>query len=241
MSETNELSIELLEPVVELKLKNKGGRPKGSKNRKVTVSEISPVDMYDEPDEPADVDEVYEKYLDQVYTSDSRSELKKLYLNNKQVLDHLNIKQINKMKESDLFNELDLARIMVNNRITSTLSDQLLSVFNSGFGWAFNMDGDFNEYVMSDEMLKSTSNNILSQDLLGHINHRFQFLILYGSKVLEHNRTSKQRMDMAMISQNVKKLEKIGKSSGFVPEVVKVQQQLNLMNDENLDSDIKLS
>lgn len=240
--DNKEINIELNdEPEIEIKpvKKKRGrGRPKGSTNKKKRQKEPEPEpepeldseSEYITNDGGQDIYEMQEKFLEQVDYYDNRTELKKLYLNNKKILEHLTIKKIDKLKEYDVEAELDMCRMLVNNQITKTLSNQILSVFNGGVGWLFGLGNDFNDYVMTDDMLKNTTNNILCDDLLGHINHRLQFLILYGSKIVEHNNNKQKRLHSAILQQKLKHIEKMN-TTEFVPEIVKEQRELEKINE----------
>lgn len=192
IEEINKPEIELMSPLIEInKPIKKKGRPKGPKKIKLSkkVNPIIEEDIITEvsyfENEP---EQNYESYLNKVSSFDTKTELKKIYLNNKDLLSHMTIKQINKMSDDEVISELDLSRLIVNNQITKTLSNQILGLVNTSVSWLFNLDTTFNDYVSSDQLLQTTTNNILCDDLLGYINHRFQWCILYGSKVLEYKR-----------------------------------------------------
>lgn len=208
----------------EIVVKPKRGRPKkastitAKKSKKERVI-VAPVDVEDE---------IIDLHLSQMGKDDRRNQLKKLYLNNKECLKHINLKDIARLSDEEVERELQTSRMVVNNEISSTLANQMLSLTSNITSWIFNIDNGvqpFSEYVLQDDVLKKTTSNILNEDILGYISHRAQFVMLYASKIFEYSKTSDSMKQIADLKDKQKRIDAILKRD-FKAPIVKEQEQI---------------
>lgn len=196
---------------IEVSEKKRAGRPKKAKAVKQKAPKREEPVADAEPAVTVDPVQEYEEFLEEQMgvadVEETRQAFKKLFLNNKGLLDHLTIKRISKMGDAELLDEYAIAKIVVNSQVTQLLSDQLVSFVNGAVTYVLGLGGDFDEFVQQDGLLLSCANNILNDSILGALNDKLQFALLYSSKVLHFKKTEQKRKHLVLVAEARKRME----------------------------------
>ena len=211
--------------------KKKRGRPKKTK-----VQKKEPV-IIEEPEVEFDIFETQSgsdddmfNYNDFGLVDDNRLKLKKLFLNNKQVLKYLTLKRIDEMMDEDVNEAYDMALLEVTNGINVSLTTQLMSGFNNVVGYVFGLGKDFDEAIQEDGSLMKASQTIINNDILLHLNHRLQFLLLYTSRTICHVQSKDQKRQLQQQLDFNDRLNSIQRQKEFI-----LPESCIPKNDESID------
>lgn len=168
---------EIASEIVIDKPKKKRGRPKKVKPPVVIDDNMSDDTLPDEMDE-LNIASILERRFD------VKSALKNMYLSNRVVLKHLNISKINKMNDDTAYEELEMCQMLINEKVSASLTGQILSAFNGLVSYLFGLDtSSFDDDVQGDENIVAKTKNLTNKYLLNYINDDIQFALLYSSKV----------------------------------------------------------
>lgn len=195
-------------------IKPKKGRPKKVQKKEVNVDPI--IDLNGTMSCSSDDDEDFMDFMGGMVTDDERTQLKKLFLTNKKLLGHLTIKKIDMMDDDDLIEALNMSRLLISTEVNTTLTSQLMSAVNTTVSYLFGLGSDFDKVVQQDDNIMKISNEILNSDVLCHLNHRLQFLLLYGSKLVTYNSNKKDILELEAQDEFNRRLEAINKQKEYV-------------------------